>query len=90
MRRAAKVDLNHREIVEALLDVGASVLSIAQIGNDAPDIIAGFRGVDIMMEIKRDAKAKLRPGQLLFATSWRGKPVVRVNSVDDALRAIGL
>jgi Holliday junction resolvase len=90
MRRAAKVDSNQKDIVKALLDVGASVLSIAQVGNNAPDIIAGFRGVDTMMEIKRDHKAKLKPGQVEFAASWRGKPVVRVNCVDDALRALGL
>jgi Holliday junction resolvase len=88
--RAKKIDSNQREIVKALLDVGASVLSIAQVGYDAPDIVAGFRGVDTMMEIKRDKKAKLRPGQVAFANGWRGKPVVRVNCVDDAMKAIGL
>jgi Holliday junction resolvase len=88
--RAAKIDGNQREIVKALLDVGASVLSIARIGSGAPDIIAGYRGVDTMMEIKRDAKKKLRDKQVDFATLWMGKPVARVNSVEDALKAIGL
>lgn len=88
--RAAKVDSNQKDIVKALLDVGASVLSIARIGSGAPDIIAGYRGVDTMMEIKRDHKQKLRTEQADFASTWRGKPVVRVDCVEDALKAIGL
>jgi hypothetical protein len=90
MRRAAKVDSNHADIVKALRDVGARVLDLSAIGDGAPDIDVGFRGVDTLMEIKRDAKAKLKDKQKDFATLWRGKPVVRVNSVSDAFRAIGI
>ena len=87
--RAAKVDANQAEIVKALRDVGADVLSIAQLGHNAPDLIVGFRGENYIFEVKASKKSKLRPGQVIFALNWRGK-YSRINSVADALKAIGL
>jgi hypothetical protein len=52
MRRAARVDHNHAEIVRALRDVGATVESLAAIGSGCPDALVGFRGVNVLLEIK--------------------------------------
>jgi hypothetical protein len=42
------------------------------------------------MEIKRDAKAKFTPDQLDFLGKWRGGAISRVDSVDAAIRALGI
>jgi len=46
MRRTAKVDANHREIVDALRRIGAGVQSLAGVGNGVPDLLVYFRGED--------------------------------------------
>jgi hypothetical protein len=42
------------------------------------------------MEIKRDSKAKFTPDQLDFLGKWRGGAISRVDSVDAAIRALGI
>lgn len=41
MRRAARVDRNHPEIVAALEKAGCLVQSLGQIGSGCPDLLAG-------------------------------------------------
>lgn len=92
MRKIARVDANQREIVQALRSVGASVKSLAGVGNDFPDIVVGFRNLNFLFEIKDGSKApsmrKLRPGQRLFQATWQGQIAV-IKSVDEALYVIG-
>lgn len=94
MRRAAKVDGNHREITEALRAVGASVESLAAVGSGVPDLLCGYRGRTYLLEVK-DGTAKdkrqrtLRPNQADWHAAWRGSVVAVVTSVEEALRAIG-
>jgi Holliday junction resolvase len=86
----ARIDSNHKEIVAALRQVGASVISMASLKHGTPDILVGYAGETILMEIKRDAKAKFTPDQLDFMGKWKGGAVSRVDSVDAALRALGV
>lgn len=87
MRRAAKVDGNHAEIVRALRSAGCSVLSLASLGRGVPDLLV-VRGRDYWLaEVKLPGKP-LRPLQEAFRQSWGG-PVQVVYSVDDALRMVG-
>lgn len=92
MRRAAKVDANHVEIVEALKAVGASVVSLASVGRGCPDLLVGFRGKTYVMEVKDGAKPpsrqKLTDDQNKFVGLWRGQYAL-VTNVNDALRAVG-
>lgn len=92
MRRAARKDANHGLIVSALEKVGADVASINE--KDLPDLLVGFRGVNYLLEIKDGAKSpsrrKLRPGQARFAQTWRGRPPVKVETIADAFRALGI
>jgi len=44
----------------------------------------------MLMEIKRDSKAKFTPDQLKFMADWKGGPIARVDSVDAAIRALGV
>lgn len=87
MRKRAKVDANHTSIVKALRKAGASVQSIATIGNGAPDILAGYRGLNVLMEIKTD-KGKLTSDEEEWHQEWSGQVTI-VRSADDALQAIG-
>lgn len=78
-------DPNQAEIVRALRDVGATVDVIGE----PVDLLVGWNGRNLLLEVKRDAKAQLQPSQEAFFREWRGV-VVRVNSVSEALAAIGI
>lgn len=87
MRRAAKVDANHGEIVAALQKIGASVQSLAQIGQGCPDVLVAFRNAMFLLEIK-SGKGKPNELQKRWHITWCA-PVHVVYTPDDALRAIG-
>lgn len=87
MRRDARADPNQKDIVQALRDVGASVIHLHMVGRGCPDILVGFRGRNTLMEIKTE-KGKLNKRQRSFFDEWRGECWV-VRTVDSALEAIG-
>lgn len=86
----ARIDTNHKEIVKALRDAGASVVSLASMKHGCPDLLVGYEGETLLMEIKKDSKAKYTPDQLDFIAKWKGGAVSRVDSVEAALRALGV
>ena len=86
----ARIDTNHKEIVKALRDVGATVVSLAAMKHGCPDLLVGYAGETVLMEIKRDAKAKFTPDQLDFLGKWKGGAISRVDSVEAAIRALGI
>jgi len=95
MRRAAKRDLNEQTIVTALERVGATVERMS--GPDLPDLLVGYRGVNVLLEVKRPAGAKggtshrdLLPGQAEWHAAWRGAAPVVVRTAEEALAAIGV
>lgn len=93
MRIAAKIDANQTEIVNALRKVGACVFSTAGQAKGFPDLVVGFKGVNYLLEVKDHnkipSKQKLTPDQVKFHSTWTGQVCV-VNSVEQALKAIGL
>ena len=77
MRRNARIDKNHPEIVEAFRKLGASVLSLAPLGRGIPDLLVAIGGVTWLVEIK-SKKGKENDLQLEWAENWRGaRAVVR-------------
>jgi hypothetical protein len=88
MRHAARIDANQEQIVAALRAMGATVRIVTQ-GNGLPDLLVGFRGVTILMEVKDGQKVpsarKLTPAEQKFFDEWRGGIVAIVNSVDEAI-----
>ena len=86
----ARIDTNHKEIVKALRDAGATVVSLASMKHGCPDLLVGYANETLLMEIKKDAKAKFTPDQLDFMNKWKGGAVSRVDSVDAAIRALGI
>ena len=92
MRRAAKIDANHNEIVDALRSVGASVQSLASAGKGVPDLLVGHRHKTYLLEVKDGSKPpsarELTPDQAKWHSEWWGGPCIVVNSVSEALTAI--
>ena len=86
----ARIDTNHKEIVKALRELGATVVSLASMKHGCPDLLVGYAGETLLMEIKRDAKAKFTSDQLDFLGKWKGGAISRVDSVEAAIRALGI
>lgn len=93
MRRAAKVDANQEQIVQALRAAGATVQSLAGVGKGVPDLLVGYQGKTLLMEVKDGRLApsarRLTEDQLVWHGAWRGGPLAVVDGVDAALRALG-
>jgi hypothetical protein len=94
MRRFARIDGNQDAIVEALARRGCSVVSLAPLGNGIPDLLVGFCGETLLFEIKDGSKPpsarRLTPLEQAFFARWRGGDLRMVESVDEALAAIGV
>jgi Holliday junction resolvase len=82
--RAAKVDSNQREIVQALRSMGASVQPLHTVGQGVPDLLCAISGINFLVEVKDGAKPpsaqKLTPDQIDWHCQWRA-PVYIVNSI---------
>lgn len=91
--RAAKVDANQGEIVDALRRVGCSVQLLHMVGKGCPDLLVGRHGVNVLLEIKDGSKPpsarKLTPDQEIWHDNWRGQVTV-VCSVHEAFVAVGV
>lgn len=90
MRRAAKVDANQSDIVCSLRAVGAMVEHLHAVGKGCPDIMVGFRGQNVLFEIKDGDKPpsqqKLTPQQVKWHDEWKGQ----VHVVRDKFEAVAL
>lgn len=92
MRRAAKKDDNHANVVDALRQIpGCTVQDLAAVGNGCPDLLVGFRGRNLCLEIKDGSKPpshrRLTPEQVVWHHEWRGQVVV-VEDVEQAVRVV--
>ena len=89
-RRAAKVDANQAQVVEALRAVGARVWVIGL----PVDLLIGHAGRLLLMEVKDGAKSASRrkktPLQEKFFAEWADMPISLVDGPEAALRALGV
>ena len=77
MRRAARVDGNHAEIVDCFKKLGCSVLSLAPLGKGVPDLLVAIKGITWLVEVKMP-KGKETADQIEFAATWKGcRAIVR-------------
>lgn len=86
------LDLNHGLIVQALKQAGASVFSLASVGNGVPDLLVGWRNHNLLIEVKRltgkrAPSSKLTAAQADFFLAWKG-PIHIVTSSDEALKTL--
>lgn len=89
-----RTDDNQTEIVDALRRVGCSVQSLADIGQGCPDLLIGHpvRGL-FLLEVKDGNKSPSRRKRTMKQVIWHAEwkwPVHVVNSVDEALEAVGI
>lgn len=94
MRRAARVDGNQAEIVAGLRKFGATVQSLAPIGNGCPDILVGWRNRCFVIEIKdpeqnhkMDSFKALTEDQHKWHFLWQGQVDV-VWTLEEAINII--
>lgn len=91
MRRAAKRDGNHKDVVSALRKVGVYVADLGAVGDGVPDLLCGFNSAWKLLEVKDGSKPpcerRLTRDQIEFHADCaeRGLPCFVVNSVDEAL-----
>ena len=92
--RAARIDANHEQVVSALRAAGASVQSLAGVGKGVPDLLVGFQGKTLLMEVKDGKKTpserRLTDDQIRWHGAWNGGPLAIVDGVDAALRMLGV
>jgi Holliday junction resolvase len=96
MRRAARIDTNQPEIVDALRRAGCNVQPLHMVGKGCPDILASRGGRLVLMEIKDGAKPpsarKLTADEQAWHVLWddvrQSGALVVVESVSDALAAM--
>ena len=91
MRRAARIDANQPEIVDALRAIGATVAITSGLGDGFPDLVVGYGLTTLLMEVKDGKRPpsdrQLTPDQLKWHGSWAGGPVAVVLDVRGALAA---
>lgn len=84
MRYAARKDSNHNAIANAATKLGASVFDTSRLGDDFPDMVIGYRGHTIIVELKT-ATGKLSAGQKYLAETWKGSPIRVWRTIDDVI-----
>lgn len=74
--RRGKPDGNARELDCVLAGYGAKYLKLDALGDDAPDRLIGYWGVDQLVEYKNpEGRDTVSNGQAEFYRNWRGRPV---------------
>ena len=88
------MDANQSAVVAGLRRVGCSVAILSDLGDGIPDLLVGVRGQTFLLEVKDGnappSERKLTPDQQVFRDTWRGGPLITVESVDDAVRIVAL
>ena len=78
--RASRTDANHAEIVDAFRSCGASVQTLHAVGRGCPDLLIGFGGDNLLVEVKDGAKSpsrrKLTPDQVRWHSAWGGRVAI--------------
>jgi hypothetical protein len=90
MRKHGKIDSNQKSIVMALRMIpGTTVLSMAALGNGAPDLLVGYDYKNYLFEIKQNSNSNITPMEMRFAIDWRGQLSIAY-CLEDILKVIGL
>ena len=71
MRFHPKTDANQPEIVHDLRRAGVSVWITSHMGGGFPDLVCGYHGITILVEVKNRG-GKVTPDEAEFFRNWRG------------------
>jgi len=82
----SKVDANQAEIVKIFRSAGASVCCTHMLGRGFPDLVVGWGGQNILIEVKDGSKPpsqrKLTADEKAFHANWQGRIEI-VESIED-------
>ena len=81
-----KTDANQKQIISDLKKIGVSVLNLSKVGNGCPDLLIGWQGKNILIEIKT-AKGNLNDSQIEFFKEWKGSKFV-CKSINEIIEII--
>ena len=91
IRRAAKIDDNQNDLVELIRAMGVSVAITSAAHDGFTDLVIGFGGVTVLVEVKDGAKEpsrrKLTPPQKIFHGSFKGAITV-IESEQQAIELV--
>lgn len=88
-RYAAKRDRVERTLLQQLRSIPAlSVVPLS--GKGIPDLLVGYQGKTILVEVKSGKRGHFTEHQVAFQEQWSGTPVVRAETVEDVLIALGI
>lgn len=93
MRRAAKIDDNQREVVNALRQLPQVTVALtAAVGKGVPDFVVGYKGNNYWIELKDGNKPpsqrKLTEHEEAWHEKWTGHVAI-CNNLDEVLKEIG-
>ena len=82
-------DSNQNDIIHALNQIPAlDVIDLREVGDDCPDVLIGYAGVNYLVEIKTPT-GRMKPGQIRHFEEWPGQTAI-ARSLDDVLKIIGV
>jgi len=90
----SKVDANQPQIVAAFEAMGATVQHLHDVGRGCPDLLIGYKGRNLLVEVKDGKKIpsarKLTERQEKWHREWRGSVVVveSIEGVEALLRGV--
>ena len=91
MRTRGKIDGNQTAVVQALRAAGMTVWITSAMGNGAPDLVCGWRGITVLIELKDGDKVPsaqaLTAAEQTFSDTWAGQWCV-ANSPESAVLAV--
>lgn len=84
-----RTDDNQGEIVDALRRAGAVVCDTHELGRGFPDLVVGWRGRNLLVEVKRPGE-RLNSREALWHRAWleSGGQVAVVSTVDEAVKLL--
>lgn len=81
-----RVDGNQKEMVEALRNLGYSVLILSNVGKGCPDLLVGRNRLNLLVELKDPAqppsKRRLTEDEVKFFQSWQGL-VLKAETIEE-------
>ena len=93
MRRAARTDDNQQDIISEFRRLGCSVLDMSRLGEGTPDLLIGYAGQCMLVEVKNGkkppSKRVLTGPQIDFWMSWKANPRV-VKNLDDVAKTVNV
>jgi hypothetical protein len=91
MRRAGRVDANQVATVSYLRALGMSVCILSAMGKGVPDLLVGYRGFNVLLELKDGSKPpsaqKLTADEEDWHAKWAGQLDI-VNTPEAAARVV--